>query len=68
MEQSPRHVNGSPLHHNDEDMPHEEEILDHGDNLIVDIIKEKQAQIKGLQDDISKEKFMVSFLKQENNT
>lgn len=38
----------------------------HGEKAAEDIIKEKEANIRELKDDLAKENFMVAFLKQEN--
>jgi hypothetical protein len=66
LEQSPRHADDSPLQHFEEEMPHEQEMFDHGDKSNEEIIKEKQAQIQELKDDLAKENHMVALLKQEN--
>jgi hypothetical protein len=50
----------------EEGMPHEQEMFDYGDKSDAKIIKEQQAQIQELKDDIAKESHMVSLLKQEN--
>ena len=47
-------------------MPHEQEMFDHADKSNEEIIKEKQAQIQELKDDLAKENHMVALLKQEN--
>lgn len=65
MEQSPRHATDSPLQQFEE-MPDEQEIFDHGDRSNAEIIKEQQAEIQELKDDLARENHMVSFLKQEN--
>ena len=41
-------------------------MFDHGDKSNAEIIKEQQAQIQELKDDLAKENHMVALLKQEN--
>ena len=68
-EEPPLSIHDSPFH-NVEEVPLEVEMDDlgeqHGDKAKKYIIKEKEAQIKELKDDLSKANFMVDFLQQEN--
>ena len=66
LEQSHRHLDDSPLQYFEEDMPHEKYMFDHADKSNEEIIKEQQAQIQELKDDLAKENHMVTLLKQED--
>ena len=50
----------------EEEMPHEKQISIQEERIDVDVIKEQQAQIHKLKDDLTKENHMMAFLKQEN--
>lgn len=55
---------------NEEEVPPKLEMADlgerHGNKVVEGIIKEKEAHIRELKDDLSKANFMVAFLQHKN--